>query len=369
MILFLTGGTLVHAQGSDWVRFRGYLKELGAVSVSNDLETWRYDNIVHHRLESAWHLGDGFRLQADLRTRWISGYSAKNIPAYGAILEADPGLVDLSTNWIDRDGHILNSSIDRLHLSWEHERWEAHVGRQRINWGKTMVWNPNDLFNTYSWLDFDYEERPGTDAIRLAYNWGVASSVEAGYKAATNPSETVFAAMYRGSLGTYDVQAIAGHYQGDWVLGGGWSGYVQTSGFKAEASVFLPDGSLSASLGADHMMDNGTYLVGEILYNGGYSDQPGNEAALFQVPSADNLFISKTAYFAQAYGSPHPLVNVSLGLMGSFTDSIVLVIPQASVSVRENLDFLVLAQILRGRELKSLSPTPNGIYLRLKWSY
>lgn len=369
LLIILLGSTLTRAQSSDIVQFKGYLKELGAVSVSNDLNTWRYDNIVHHRLESVWHIGDGFRIQADLRTRWISGYSADNIPSYGAIFDADPGLVDLNKNWIDREGHILNTSIDRLHLSWEHEQWEAHLGRQRINWGKTMIWNPNDLFNTYSWLDFDYEERPGTDAIRLNYNWGVASSVEAGYKPSSSPSKTVLAAMYRGSIGTYDVQAIAGHYQGDWVLGGGWSGYVQKSGFKAEASIFLPDGSLSASLGADHMLDNGTYLIGEILFNGGYNKQPGNQAALFQVPSADNLFISKTAYFTQASGSPHPLLNLGLGLMGSFTDSIFLVIPQTSVSVKENLDFMVLAQLLRGKELKSLSPTPNGIYLRLKWSY
>lgn len=30
-----------------------------------------------------------------------------------------------------------------------------------------MAWNPNDWFNTYNYFDFDYEERPGTDAIRV----------------------------------------------------------------------------------------------------------------------------------------------------------------------------------------------------------
>jgi hypothetical protein len=55
--------------------------------------------------------------------------------------------------------------------------------------------------------------------------------------------------------------------------------------------------------------------------------------------------------------------------MGSFTRSVHILIPQVSYSVAENLDFLVLAQLLRGNSLKSLSKTPNGVYLRIKWSY
>ena len=30
-----------------------------------------------------------------------------------------------------------------------------------------LVWNPNDLFNAFSFVDFDYEERPGSDALRI----------------------------------------------------------------------------------------------------------------------------------------------------------------------------------------------------------
>lgn len=350
-------------------QYKGYVKELGAFSLSNDLATIRYDNIVHHRLETVWYAGDGFSIRADVRNRWISGYTAREIPSYGELIGTDPGVVDLSHNWIDRRGHVLNSAIDRLHASWEGDAWEVHVGRQRMNWGKSMVWNPNDLFNTYAWLDFDYEERPGTDAVRIQHNWGFASSVELGYRMARDLDRTVVAGMWRGNTGTYDWQGIAGYYGGDWVVGGGWSGYIKSSGFKGEASLFLPDGTLTASIGGDHMLNNGVYVSGELLYNGGFEDQLGSETSLFLPPTADNLFIAKTGYFVNASASPHPLVSAGVGLMGSFTRSVHILIPQVSYSVAENLDFLVLAQLLRGRSLQHLTDTPNGVYLRLKWSY
>ena len=55
--------------------------------------------------------------------------------------------------------------------------------RQRINWGQTLVWNPNDIFNAYSYFDFDYIERPGSDAIRLQYYPDYSSAIEMAVKA------------------------------------------------------------------------------------------------------------------------------------------------------------------------------------------
>lgn len=64
---------------------------------------------------------------------------------------------------------ILRTMIDRLWIDWAYKKWELRAGRQRINWGKTSVWNPNDLFNTFNYANFDYEEQAGSDAIKLSY--------------------------------------------------------------------------------------------------------------------------------------------------------------------------------------------------------
>ena len=56
---------------------------------------------------------------------------------------------------------VAQSVIDRMLIQYSDEKWDITIGRQRINWGINNIWNPNDIFNAYNFLEFDYEERPG----------------------------------------------------------------------------------------------------------------------------------------------------------------------------------------------------------------
>lgn len=356
--------------------FSGYVKELGSISLSNDLKTLRYDNILHHRIESEFDLGEHFEFRADVRTRLFNGWTVNNTPGYGDFLESDPGYFDLSHTWIDGDHTVLNSAIDRLHLSYFNGPWEVHLGRQRINWGKTLVWNPNDLFNAYAYLDFDYEERPGTDALYASYSWSYASSFEAGYRFGKSLDESVIAAMFRGSLGEYDIQLIAGNYLEDLALGAGWSGYLSTAGFKGEASYFHPrenfpdeSGHFTATLGGDYMFSNGVYASAEFLYNGGWDRSVNPLGQLTRPPSASDLFIAKTGYFVNTSFQLDPLTSVTGGIMGSFDRKMLILIPQFTRSLTENLDLLLMAQLLKGSVFSDLTETPNLFFFRLKYSY
>jgi hypothetical protein len=375
LFLMLSAGNCF-AQINVKADFRGYLKELGSLGISNNLQTLHYDNIIHHRLESKFKLGNNFEFQADVRTRLFNGWTVENTPGYGDFLSNDPGYIDLSHTFIDSEHAVLNSSIDRLHLSYLRGPWEVHVGRQRINWGKTMVWNPNDLFNAYAYLDFDYEERPGTDAIYGSYSWSYASSVEAGYKLGHSFDESVLAMMYRGNIGDYDVQLIAGNYYKQLALGLGWSGYISTAGMKGEFTYFAPrkqifaeSGHVTASLGGDYMFPNSLYTSVELLYNGGWKKAANPVAQLTQPPSADDLYIAKTGYFLNTSYTLTPLTTISGGVMGSFDRNLIIFIPQITHSLSNNLDFLVLAQLLKGSALSNITETPNVLFFRLKWSY
>ncbi|MFH5883269.1 hypothetical protein ACG2F4_03075 [Halalkalibaculum sp. DA3122] len=358
------------------IDFSGYVKELGQLSISNDFSMLRYDNILHHRLESDWTLHDQLEFRADLRTRLLHGYSIEHTPGLKQFYEQDPNYFDLSRVWHSGDHSLLHSQIDRLHASYINGPFELHVGRQRLNWGRTYVWNPNDLFNAYSYLNFDYEERPGVDAISAQYSWSYASGVEAGYRIGDTFDESVIGGMVRTSLASYDVQFVAGHYLEYAVLGAGWAGYLRDSGFKGELTYFHPEdrffgdtGHFTATAGIDYMLDNGVYLQGELLYNGGYRRQGAALQELTRPPSADNLFIARSAFFLNGSYQLHPLVSGNLGFMGSFDRSIFILIPQISVSLAENFDFLVLSQLLKGSVLDGLTETPNLLFFRLKWSY
>lgn len=356
--------------------FKGYLKELGSFSTSNDLKTIHYDNIIHNRIESRFIFESGFEIKADLRTRLINGFTVENFPAYADVLDDDPGFVDMSLILVDEDKAIVHTAIDRLQLSYFSEEWDVVLGRQRVNWGKSMVWNPNDLFNAYSYLDFDYEERPGTDALTVQYSWSYASSLQLGYKFGKTLNESVIAFMARGNVGDYDIQLITGNYLDKLVLGAGWTGYLKNAGFNGEISYFHPredffeeSGHITATAGSDYMFSNSFYLSGELLYNGGYNSDSNALAQLSQPPTADNLFISKTGFFVNSSYPVTALTNLSFGVMGSFTESVFVFIPQLSYSVTENLDFLVLAQLLKGNTLRDATETPNVLFFRFKWSF
>lgn len=380
LILFFTGIlSIYHATAQDNgfdVTLGGYLKELGQISAGNSFRDFRYDNILHHRLESDWTLSKHFEVRADIRNRLLSGYSIKNTPGVERFYERDPNYLDLTWVWFNTDYSIMQSNIDRLHLSYIKGPLEVHAGRQRVNWGRTFVWNPNDLFNNYAFLDFDYEERPGVDALLAQYSWSYASSVEAGIRIGNTWEETVVGGMVRTSIGSYDVQFIGGHYLENIALGAGWAGYLKGAGFKGEFTYFHPEdqlfeerGHFTATAGFDYMFANGLYLQSELLYNGGFDRGANPLDRLVRPPSADNLFIASSGYLLNGSYQLHPLVSGNLSLLGSFDRPMFIAIPQINVSVTENVDFLLLAQLLKGSVFRRAIDTPNLFFFRLKFSY
>jgi hypothetical protein len=354
----------------------GYVKELGQISTDNDFSTVRYDNILHHRIESEWILSEHFEFRADLRTRLLNGYTVNNTPGLDQFYEQDPNYFDLSWVWFHTDHSLMHSTIDRIHASYINGPWSIQAGRQRVNWSRTMAWSPNDLFNNYAFLDFDYEERPGVDALTAQYSWSYASSAEAGIRLGDSWQESVVAGMVRLSWKSYDIQFIGGHYLNNLTIGTGWAGYLGDAGFKGEISYFHPEdvffektGHITATTGLDYMLSSGWYLQGELLYNGGYNQQGNPLNTLVQPPSADNLFIAKSGVLLNGSYQIHPLVNGNISFMSSFDRSIFIVIPQITFSVTENVDLLLLSQLLKGSVFRQAVETPNLFFFRLKWSY
>lgn len=354
----------------------GYFKELGQLSADNSFGNFRYDNILHHRLETDWTLSERFEFRADIRTRLLSGYSINNTPGIRQFYELDPNYFDLTKVWFKSGNSLLQSNIDRLHLSYLNGPWEIHAGRQRVNWARTYVWNPNDLFNNYAFLDFDYEERPGVDALMGQYNWSYASGIEAGIRLGETWDETVLAGMLRTSLKSYDIQFIAGHYLQNIAVGAGWAGYLKDAGFKGEATYFHPEedffderGHITATVGFDYMLSSGIYLQSELLYNGGFNRTGNPLTQLVRPPSADNLFIAKTGFLINGSYQIHPLVSGNLSLLGSFDRSLFIAIPQVNISVTQDVDLLILSQLLKGSVFNRAIETPNLFYFRLKFSY
>lgn len=357
--------------------YRGYLKDMRVVAIDTVGNTLQ-QNLIHHRFNTRYQIDTAWELGVEFRNRAFYGEFLKAAPGYGDLLEHDPGMVDMSWSWINTSNFVAHTTIDRLWLNYSTKKWDVRLGRQRINWGQNIVWNPNDLFNVLNYADFDYEERPGSDAFKAQRYFKKGKSVSFAYKFTDNFDDGVFAGMYRFNKKNYDVQLIAGKYKRDIALGLGWAGNIKSSGFKGESTLFYPmDDTVKqvvlTSVSWDMSYSNGLYLLISALHN----TNGVNDLERLTTLSASgggqldlkNLMPNKYSIFAQASGSFNPIWAGNLAAIVALDLGGVFAMPTISYSVKQNLDMSLVGQSFLGlveSEIKSLS---NAVFLRFKWSY
>ena len=358
--------------------FNGYIKYMSTTmfGVKNQV---KFDNLIHNRLNFKAYFNEDFKFVAEVRNRAIWGYSVKNIPGYDQLVDMDNNEINMSFFIVNNDNFLLHTNVERLYLDYNFNSWEVQVGRQRINWGKNLVWNPNDLFNAYNFIDFDYEERPGTDAVRVQYNTSDFSNVEIAYAYGKELDRSVLAAKYLFQLKNYELQVLAGSYYTDYAVGAGWEGSIKNAGFKGEATYFIPKASsvsdksvLATSMTVDYYFKNGVNLAGSFLYNsGGVSniDQIGIGNIPFANLSAKNLMPNKFSLFGQVSKMFTPAINGTLATIYAMELQTVFIMPNFTYSIKDNFDLDVIAQLYVGSLNQKFDYVYNSMFIRLRWSF
>lgn len=217
----------------------GYIKYMATASWP-DATSKGLDHLIHQRFNLEYRFAPTLRLNAGMRNRLLFGDSVE-LPGFARLVGADAGYLDLTHNWLEKNGVVGTSQFDRLYLTWQPPDWQFQAGRFRVNWGMATVWNPNDIFNAYSIYDVDYEERRGTDAVRLSRKLGFASSVEAVYSPARDSTLESYAGRYFFNHQGWDFQLLAGKSGLDQVIGAGWAGDIAGAGVRGEATWFEPE--------------------------------------------------------------------------------------------------------------------------------
>ena len=216
--------------GTGKTSLNGYFSDLLSPQYNNVQDQWKTTNYLNQRLNFNWTPSSHFSFTAQLRSRFIYNQ-----------LGPDTSYINLYDGFVwQKDRLYFNSNFDRLNLKFTREKFEVTVGRQRINWGQSFVWNPNDLFNSYSFFDFDYIERPGSDAVRIQYYNSFTSSSELAAKIDRDHKITV-AVLHRFNLSGWDYQLLGGLLSSeDAVLGAGFTGNVKSVSIYGEGSYFRP---------------------------------------------------------------------------------------------------------------------------------
>ena len=382
--LFLLFTLPAHSQDSiapekerNW-SFNGYVKDMQSAVIHDINKTWITSNLIHNRLNFRWNISNSFTFLLEERNRFYWGDLVALTPQYKDFIAADNGLVNLNRNIFTGKSFILNVSIDRLWLDYTRNNFQATVGRQRINWSQTFVWNPNDIFNTYSYFDFDYEEKPGSDAVRLQYFTSASSKAELAVKA-DNHKKITAAGLYRFNKWRYDFQGLTGVLtQSDLVLGLGWSGQIAKGGFKGEMSWFHPlkhfsdtAGVLLASVEYDYTFRNAIIIRFEGFYNSNSSNSSNILLSQFNpdLLNVKNPFLTGVSLYGSISCPVTPLISLALAGIYNPYNRMYFIIPTFTFSLMNNLDLSLIAQGYQSYDPPTERLSQTTVYIRLKGSF
>ena len=357
----------------------GYVKYMNTVMFNDVDSIWLVDNLVHNRLNYNWYISDKLTFSAGMRNRLIYGDLLKFIPGYADSFEEDNGFLNFLTNNIsDGNSYVLTTTFDRTYFEYNNNSWVVTIGRQRINWGQSFAWNPNDIFNSYSFFDFDYEERAGSDAVRIQYYPSFTSVADVAVKIDKDNNITA-AGLYRFNKWGYDIQFLAGVIDSsDYVIGTGWSGSIKDFGFNGEISYFHPQENFSDSTGIaivnaglSYMFGNSLSITFEGNYNGYFDKLNLNSFNdLYFMPlSVKTTTYSKFSWFGQISYPIHPLLTGTLAAMyfPSLGDGYFLM-PSLAYSVSNNFECALYGQRFEGK-FGGQYDKMTMLFLRFRYSF
>jgi len=380
MLSLFTGGIA----GQEKISLSGYISDMQTVYRIPD--NWLWENSFHNRLNLNVYPTDWMSGSIQVRNRAIFGNTIRKFPGYAEGLDGDQGWLDMAFvtdgDMGDSAGYVLTSAIDRLWLQLTFGNLEIKAGRQRINWGQTFVWNPNDIFNSYSYFEVDYPERPGSDALRLQYYTGNASTIELATKIDSADRITAAAYFRFNTLG-FDIQMLGGVYQGeDLFLGTGWSGNLGPTAFRGEFSYFRDldnfkdtTGYFMTSMGFDYTFSNSLWVQVEGLYSSFAKDLDVYSFLQFYSGNLDvkNLGFTEWSFYSSLSYPITPLVTGGFAAIYYPAWKGIYLGPNVALSLNSNFELSLILQHFSA-EFDNPAGTSNREkntfgFLRFKWSF
>ena len=351
----------------------GYVKDLVTVSVPSLGGTWTFDNLIHNRINFKYFARPWLTVQIEGRNRLFFGNTIQNTVDFKEQLKT-LDFIPLAGSIAEQKPYLLYSNIDRALLRIEREKWSVSFGKQRINWSKTFAWNPNDIFNAYSFYDFDYEERRGCDAALIKYNINPLSTFELASTVDSNIESLKIASNYRFNFHEFDYQLIIGKYSTDIVCGVGWAGQLRDAGFKGEISWFRPyitDSGKSTLIGDvsfDYSLSNNLTFRGEAIIN----TNPLKKSSiqfLSQPLTAKALVNNYISVFSSIGYDITPLIKTSGTCIWNIDDKSFFINPSLDYSISNNVSFFIAAQVFTGAKRSLYDNLGSYFFTRLKFNF
>jgi hypothetical protein len=365
---------------SEGYQLGGYAKYLFSTSDVPTIGNMN-DHILHARLNSRFFINEKMTVSAEVRNRILFGGSVEKNPNFLSTIRSSHEFENFDVVWWDKNSSVGYSELDRLWFDASFGKFQCSVGRQRIAWGTALVWNPTDLFNPLSILDFDYEERPGVDAVRFQYFNTEVSKIEVVIKPGKTRNGNVIAAKVLFNNWNYDLHLIGGIRAYKAFAGFSWAGDIQGAGFRGEvftsqvnddAAVLFPALNnawySTIALSADYSFPTTLYIHSEILYN----DRGVTSNATTAIPLMQSLQLLSAArwsLFQEVAYELHPLVRGSVFIIYNPNDGSSAIVPSVTWSAMENFDVSFFGLFFSGDSSTEYGNYGTSVFLRGKYSF
>ena len=358
------------------VFFNGYISGLYVPIYTFDTKNFQNIGWLHNRLNLKWMPGKNWDISVELRTRMIFQDFRDYTRTQFKDFTQDQGWLNLGWNIATSKYMLLTTSVERLYVAYQTERWSLKVGRQRINWSQALTFNPNDIFNGYSFFDFDYPERQGSDAIRICSYPTGTSVVELAAKL-NYFGKLTLASLYRFNVKGWDLQLLGGLVNSaDLTIGTAFSGDIKGVNLRGEFSYYhsiLAHPELKntylATIGVDYIFNNSLFLSVSGMYNRLPKDSLSNLNTLLTTPmSPKYLSITEWTVCAEISYPFIPIVTGSFTIMSFINSPLFYFGPSIDYSALNNLTLSATAQIFTSFSKAKSSNMILG-YLRLKYNF
>ena len=358
----------------DKFSFNGYIKNLETLTFSKDFREMISGNLLHNRINLKWKPSATITAAAEFRNRLFWGEEVRMTSHFASLLRNANEKVNLQKAWIHNNSLVLHTNVERLYVDYNTNEINVRIGRQRMNWGITTTWNPNDIFNTYNFLDFDYEERPGADGGKVNYRFTDNFNAELAYAHSGKEQGNIAAIKYALNQWGYDMQLITGWYNDHVTLGAGWAGSIKDAGFKGEVQYFFGKKDsvdhLNISMEADYMFPKNWYLNGGLLYSGNGLSKPvsnWNEVNLRFSP--ENLMPTKWNLVITTAKEFTPLFSGNLSVVYAPGTNLMILFPSFSYNLSTNFDINLVWQSFFAELGHQYEAVNHRCFLRAKWSF
>jgi len=287
------------------------------------------------RLEWRAQLGDSVGIDVHNRLFWRVTSASLGTNVGLGVSRPPPRTVDLKTEFISQEDHLLEHDLDRLSIGWITPLGDFMLGRQAITWGVGTTIPVMDFWTQLSPFELDTTQKRGVDAARfLTYVDGLEIDLLVVDRGNLDDLSGGVRVSWMGSTADYH-GAIARSYDRVW---GAMGVAADLGSWRAHTELAIPFSPEEAQVGYPRSSIGGMWTDGTWAFGGDYHFNGLGERDYLISATKPEFQRGESFLLGRHYAALHGTwmdqeLTISMMVMGNLMDPSVLLTPSVGYSV------------------------------------